>query len=205
MKTTQGWRERLVGYQKSQFTFTLAKHETPAAKLIPPKFADAPNNSFIEVSPACAAVMHQISERIMHFGGAALIIDYGYTFKEPADTLQAVKDHQYHSVLEDIGDADITAHVDFPLLAGTAMAAGAKVHPAVSQFQLLQALGIQFRAASLIKKATPEQQEDIIRAVERLMHPNEMGTLFKCIAITQPDAPAPLGFGPISDGQAAKA
>ena len=46
-------------------------------------------------------------------GGAALIIDYGHEQPGFGDTLQAVKRHRRHDALDEPGNADLTAHVDF--------------------------------------------------------------------------------------------
>jgi len=59
---------------------------------------------------------HVLGSRIVAQGGAALIIDYGYTKGSRGDTLQAVRSHHYHEVLDDPGSADLTAHVDFAAL-----------------------------------------------------------------------------------------
>ena len=42
--------------------------------------------------------------------------DYGYIKTEFANTLQALKNHQKINVLDNVGEADITALVDFSLL-----------------------------------------------------------------------------------------
>ena len=45
--------------------------------------------------------------------GAALFIDYGHEVSGAGETLQAVYQHQPCGVFEHLGDADLTAHVDF--------------------------------------------------------------------------------------------
>jgi NADH dehydrogenase [ubiquinone] 1 alpha subcomplex assembly factor 7 len=51
----------------------------------------------------------------------------------PGDTLQAVRDHKYAEILKDIGEADLTAHVDFERLSQVARKAGAWVYGPVTQ------------------------------------------------------------------------
>ena len=60
-------------------------------------------------------------------GGAALIVDYGYEARSGfGETFQAVAEHQYAGVLDNPGEADLSAHVDFAALARAASPAGAK-------------------------------------------------------------------------------
>ena len=42
-----------------------------------------------------------------------LIIDYGYLDSKMHETLQAVKNHKYSNILEDIGNSDITYNINF--------------------------------------------------------------------------------------------
>ena len=60
---------------------------------------------------------------------------------------------------------------------------------------LLTTLGIRERAAALIEKAPAETRRAIESAVARLTEPDQMGSLFKVLAIVPRDAPAPPGFG----------
>ena len=42
-----------------------------------------------------------------------LIIDYGYADSKMHETLQAVNNHKYSNILENIGDSDITYNINF--------------------------------------------------------------------------------------------
>src|SRR3546814_7690505 len=57
-------------------------------------------------------------QSIARQGGGALIIDYGYKGPAAGDALQAVKGHGYADVFDTVGEADLSAHVDFAALAG---------------------------------------------------------------------------------------
>jgi len=62
--------------------------------------------------------MEDLSRRLSACGGAALVIDYG-TNHPNANTLQAVQKHQMKHVLEEPGQVDLTALVDFKSLKAT--------------------------------------------------------------------------------------
>ncbi|HXV25578.1 MAG TPA: SAM-dependent methyltransferase, partial [Alphaproteobacteria bacterium] len=97
-------------------------------------------------------------------------------------------------VLGEPGEADLTAHVDFAALARAAVAAGAEVHGPVSQGFFLRQLGIEMRAERLLAGAHPEQAEAIRSGLRRLIHPEEMGRLFRVMALTSPGFGLPAGF-----------
>jgi SAM-dependent MidA family methyltransferase len=57
-------------------------------------------------------------------------------------------------------------------------------------------LGIDARAAALIV-AHPGAAEDVKAARDRLVEASEMGSLFKVLAVTNPDWPVPEGTDPL--------
>ena len=109
------------------------------------------------------------------------------------DTLQAVRQHARDDVLAAPGEADLSAHVDFSALADGALRGGTCTHGPVTQGGFLRALGIEARGENLIR-TNPERAAEIEAAVVRLTAAETMGTLFKVLAITAPNAPIPTGF-----------
>lgn len=146
-----------------------------------------------EISPTSITIMEKIALHIKTYGGAALIIDYGYANAAHVNTLQAVRAHQYVPVLADPGEADITAHVDFSALMEAAEKTGAYAWGVTGQGEFLQAIGAQKRTNDLCRNASPQQKEKILSGVERLLSPQQMGRLFKVMAVTS-DAEKPPGF-----------
>lgn len=201
IRTPAGWAERKVGLNAlGELAFTF--DPSPGGALLTPLHQDpriAPG-AIAETCPAGVAIAGEIGQRLARYGGAALIIDYGYDGPAIGDTLQALRAHKPVPVLDEPGTADLTAHVDFTALAQAALRAGANVHPgvghSVEQGTLLTSLGIATRAAALMARATPAQQADIQSALSRLTRASDMGRLFRAIAITGPGAPAPAGFAP---------
>ena len=69
--------------------------------------------------------------------------------------------------------------------------------PPFAQGAFLKRLGVDQRAATLMRGATEAQARDIESARERLTSaraPTDMGALFKCLAVTRAGAPVPPGF-----------
>ena len=169
----------------------LPPYEAPE---LPPGLLDVPPDSMIEFCPAGLDIVEKISRRIAADGGAALIIDYGHGESGTGDTLQAVKGHACHDILVDPGEADLTAHVDFGALGQRVFASGARALGVLNQGTFLKRLGIDERAEVLRGSASADQAEDIMGALKRLTEPDEMGDLFKVMAIIGIDAPRPPGF-----------
>jgi NADH dehydrogenase [ubiquinone] 1 alpha subcomplex assembly factor 7 len=197
IKQNDTWLERLIDLEadtEDSFRFVTSPGPSPMASLLSIDLDYCEDDSVAELCPAGIQLAHTIGERLAKHGGAALIIDYGYGQSQPGDTLQALLNHQPHAVLEQPGAADITAHVDFSMLARSAMEAGARASRLLDQGLFLTALGLNQRAAMLKASALPEVAAEIDAAVERLTAADQMGTLFKVLAISHPDMPTVAGF-----------
>ncbi|KAI5360741.1 Putative protein arginine methyltransferase NDUFAF7 [Septoria linicola] len=153
--------------------------------------------------------------------GAALIIDYGPPDRIPINSLRGIRAHELVSPFDKPGETDVSADVDFLALAETAIKSspGTEVHGPVSQANFLNAMGIQERAAQLVKKAIDDERAgkgakdkseltEIVKRVEsgwrRLvdMSPQGMGRLYHVMAIVPYTPPKegqprrrPVGFG----------
>src|SRR5262249_41672057 len=92
------------------------------------------------------------------------------------------------------GESDLTAHVDFQAMAAAARAAGAQVHGPVPQAAFLRRLGIEARAAVLLRNATAAQATAISTGYRTLIDDARMGRLFKAFAIASLNLPTPAGF-----------
>ena len=147
-----------------------------------------------ESSPVRDAYAAEIGEQLKVRGGVAIIIDYGH--EQPraiGDTLQAVCDHAFALPLEQPGEQDLTAHVDFGALADAVGKTGAPVSPVRSQGTWLETLGIAARTMALAAK-NPQDTEAIAAARRRLCDEEEMGRLFKVMAIRSPEWPEVAGL-----------
>ena len=142
--------------------------------------------------------MSPVADHLARHGGAALFVDYGHDQPSVGDTLQAVRNHRPVDPLVDLGECDITAHVDFSAIARGLGGHGNLVHGPVTQRQFLRSLGIEARTGMLARSAPRQRQQDDIRAATaRLIDSAGMGTLFKVIAATASGMPPPPGFDPV--------
>ncbi|UUP16340.1 class I SAM-dependent methyltransferase [Nitratireductor thuwali] len=190
VKTEEGWRERVIGLDETGALRFMAGAGAIDAALLPPDAGQAPAGAIAELAPARSALMETVCERIRRGGGAGLFIDYGYLRPSLGDTLQAVRRHEYAPVLAAAGEADLTAHVDFAALAAVARGRGLNVS-ILTQGQFLLGLGLLERAGRLGAGRSAGDQEAIRDAVERLAGPEQMGSLFKAMAVLPSTTTAP--------------
>jgi NADH dehydrogenase [ubiquinone] 1 alpha subcomplex assembly factor 7 len=156
-------------------------------------FAFDRDGAIVESSPARERIAERLGQHVASNGGTAVIIDYGYSGGEHGDTLQAVRAHRFAYPLDHPGEQDLTAHVDFAALAEAAQRRGARTSPIASQGTWLETLGIAARAMALAAK-NPQDTEAISAARRRLCDEEEMGRLFKVLAIRAPGWPDVAGL-----------
>ncbi|MES2184539.1 MAG: SAM-dependent methyltransferase [Pseudomonadota bacterium] len=127
--------------------------------------------------------------------GVALLLDYGFPEAEyyhPQRHMGTVMCHRAHVAdddpLADVGDKDITAHVDFTGIALAAQDAGLEVLGYTSQAHFLYNCGLLDKLDAL-----PQVQRGLAL---HLVHEHEMGELFKVIALGRglPADWLPVGF-----------
>ncbi len=167
VKTDIGWCERLIGSGKF-----ITKNFDPEIHQFVQNLVqvDAPFGAVFEHSFAAKSFMAQLCEALKTRGGIAINFDYGYVKTEFANTLQAVKNHQKVEVLKNVGEADITAHVDFSAL--EKIAKNFELNSSlITQREFLISLGIEER-----RKILPPSENS---AIDRLISLDQMGELFK--------------------------
>jgi SAM-dependent MidA family methyltransferase len=187
VKDRDGWHVRMVGIVDGKLTFMAA----PDPMLGHVADATTPGTILERRDDRPVSLLAQ---RIARQGGAALVIDYGHAESAFGDTLQAVRGHTFADPLENPGEADLTAQVDFAAVATWVQRQGAATQGPVAQGEFLRRLGIEQRAARLKANATPQQAAAIDAALARLTGPDQMGELFKVLAICDPKLGPLPGF-----------
>jgi len=187
-KTKGGWVERMVGLADDgeRLVFALAPGITPFSLHLP----DAAEGAQAEICEAGRALASAIGGRVRRDGGWALVVDYGYDHGHGA-SLQAVRGHRGAGILDHPGETDLSAHVDFPALAA---ASGARTCGPAGQGDFLRRVGIVQRAETLKARATAAQRQAVDAALQRLIGADQMGTLFRVLAVGDDRSAAPAGF-----------
>ena len=183
------WFERGVVAGQGARPFAYADQETGLAPPFDGPFAPG---TVTEIHHQAEAFVKTLAERLQR--GAAFFIDYGFPEAEyyhpqrHEGTLMCHRAHQADSdALADIGDKDITAHVNFTGIALAGQDAGLAVIGYTSQARFLINCGL----AALMEGADLRERT----MAQRLIAEHEMGELFKVIAFATPGLPLdPLGF-----------
>lgn len=183
-----GWSERRIGIKDGDLQF--GRSAPSPQDVLSHRMADTQDGDLVETCPAFDPVMQAIGHRIDSHGGTALIVDYG-DWRSLGDTLQALRGHVPCDPLDGPGTADLTAHVDFEALLTGLPCAHSRVTP---QGVFLERLGITARAQVLAAKLDGSALDTHIAAHRRLTHPQEMGTLFKVVALFPNSGNPPPGL-----------
>ena len=143
------------------------------------------NQNFIEYSPLEVNILKKIAQKINNKKGGLLIIDYGFFEDNMKNTLQSLYKHKSNNFLMNIGEADITHHVNFNLIEKLAKKNKLQVSLKTNQKNFLVSLGIKYRAEQIAKNLPFSKKADIFYRLDRLINENKMGNLFKVIFLTK--------------------
>lgn len=117
--------------------------------------------------------------------GFILMIDYGYSRSDyysplrTQGTLAFYRNQQrQENMFEEIGETDITAHVDFTAIAEAGLEAGCQLIGFTDQHHFMVGAG-ESRMRSFGSSEGGKDRDQFLRAYKTLMHPEMMGLAFK--------------------------
>ena len=139
---------------------------------------DLKENDFYEYSEQTDDIFKEIAKLIRDNGGFLLVADYGYIKPTNKSSLQSIKNNKFSEVLSNIGNQDITYHVNFNQLLLIAKKFSLKNINVSTQSNFLKMNGINIRAEQLMI-SNPKLKNLIMDELSRLTDPDKMGNLFK--------------------------
>ncbi len=139
------------------------------------------NLKFIEFPKFGFKELKKMADKITKQKGCILLIDYGYLKPNNQNTLQSVIRHKKNYILNNLGEADITAHVNFKLLNEFFFKNRLKIENVITQKEFLENMGIYERAKIIALSMKFSKQSDLYLRIRRLLSPSSMGNLFKVI------------------------
>ena len=182
--TDGDWFERVIkidDYGK----LTIGTHSIPAhISEYTKKLSEIKNGAILEIAKATWSYMMEVFEFLEFKNSAGLFIDYGYTEYSLGNTLQGVKKHQFVDILDSPGECDLTTHVNFAALRDLADDFKLNINGPVTQQEFLLSLGLIRRAGKLGYNKERKIQQQIQEDVNRLVGSDQMGHLFKVIALS---------------------
>jgi SAM-dependent MidA family methyltransferase len=159
--------------------------------LRPPVEIEGPHGYLTEIHPQAEAFIKTLADRLRR--GAAFFIDYGFPEAEyyhPQRHMGTLMCHRAHQSdddpLADVGEKDITAHVNFTGIALAAQDAGMNVLGYTSQGRFLINCGL----LDVAKDAGPRENA----MLGKLVNEHEMGELFKVLVLGRGVAFEPIGL-----------
>ena len=188
------WYEKFVNfenYSKASFIEKKTDIKKIEKRL---NFKISQNQNFIEYSEFGFDYLKNISDIIKKNTGGLLIIDYGYLEKKMKNTLQAVSNHKFANILDNIGGVDITHNINFELFKKFTQKLGGLDNNLNTQKNFLIKMGIKERAEILSRNKNFSKKADIFYRLNRLIDEKQMGTLFKVMFIKSKKIKFNLGF-----------
>jgi len=193
-KKNSQWFEKFVSLKdlKSPFFFEKKININKIEKKI--NFKISQNQNFIEYSKKGLQYLSDISKIIKKNSGGLLLIDYGYTNKKMKNTLQAISNHKFANILNNIGNIDITHNINFNLFKKFTQQIGSLELNLTTQKNFLIKMGIKQRAEQISKDQSFLRKADIYYRIKRLIDEKQMGDLFKVMLIKNQKNKFKLGF-----------
>ncbi len=199
-----GWQELHVSHGAQGFEFTTAPLSSPelaqAARHLQTELGDeafCPGYT-TEVNLYIDGWLQSIADMLQQ--GMVLMLDYGFPRREyyhPERTVGTLMCHYRHRAHTNPlilpGLQDLTAHVDFTAVAEAADKAGLRVAGYTAQAQFLMGSGL-LEALASNRGEHITQQIAQAQQVKKLTLPNEMGELFKAMALTRDIDISLVGF-----------
>jgi len=186
------FKEVCVNYKNKKLIFS--HHRTNLSRTLDKKTLNQIKvNDILEINFESRKFIEKLSRFIKENNGGAIFFDYGYTFNH-GDTFQAVKDSKFVNPLDDPGNADLTAHVDFNDLYHQAKNSLVSVWGPDTQGTFLKKMGAIERLNALESISDDKTKQELRNGLDRLINTDEMGELFKVLAITSNKFPSPEGF-----------
>lgn len=181
----EGLMERRVSVAGDRFAWTEQPAPDYLARAAKALSVTAPYAS--EIGLAAAGWVADWGHRIKR--GALLLLDYGlprHEYYHPGRNGGTLRCHYRHRAHDELfswpGLSDITAHVDFTAIAEAGHGAGLDVLGYTNQANFLINLGLGERLAAR-RELDEASALHAAGAVQMLISPNEMGELFKVIAL----------------------
>ncbi|MDC1077772.1 SAM-dependent methyltransferase [Candidatus Pelagibacter sp.] len=193
-KKEDGWIERFVNF-KNKKKAEFKEHPTDIRKIEQNlNFNISNEQEIIEYSPGSFKYLEDICSLLKKNDGGILIIDYGYLDLKMHETLQAIKDHKYSNILENIGDSDITYNINFTIFKKF-VAQFDQLNSLISnQKKFLTSMGIVQRAEIIGENIPFSEKSDLFYRIRRLIDEKQMGELFKVMLIKKKRNKFKTGF-----------
>ena len=137
---------------KKSFFISYSKNPTILENFLPKNKKYRKIGSIYEIPFNMISFLENLFNKIKKTKSTCLIIDYAKN-KKFENSLKSIKNQKIIDPLKEIGNSDISTHVNFDLIKKTSTKFNLNSHGPVSQRQFLIELGILYRTKTLITKS----------------------------------------------------
>jgi len=186
------WEELCVAAREDRLVFDVrdpGKLLADQLKVFPRRV----EGTIAEMRPAACDWIQALASKLRT--GFVLIIDYGFSREEllaphrTDGTYSCYRAHRRDArPLDEPGEKDISAHVDFTALAGSALDAGFRIEGYTDQHHYL--VGASQDLLNKLDHPLDAISQKTLRALQTLLHPESMGTQFHYLALSKGINPA---------------
>ena len=194
LKIKNSWFERFVSFKNGKEASFFNKEVDMRKFEKKIDYRISKNQNFIEYSQQGIKYLKEIIQKIQKNTGGILLIDYGYSEKKMKNTLQAISNHKFSNILENIGNSDITHNINFNLFKQIVKQSDGLKDNLINQKKFLINMGIKQRAEIISKNQSFLKKADIYYRLKRLIDDKQMGDLFKVMLIKNRNNEFKLGF-----------
>ena len=193
--TQMGWRERLVNFdeKKSDFYITYSNNPTILENFLPKVNNKEKIGIIYEIPFYMIGFLENLFNKIKKIKSACLIIDYAKN-KKFGNSLKGIKKQKIVDPLKQIGNTDISSHINFKLIKKLSKKFNLNSQGPTSQKEFLIKIGILIRAEILIKNASSNQKKKLINGLNYLLDESKMGKIFNVISISNNKIKKLIGF-----------
>ena len=185
--TGQDWEELSVAANEDLLVFEAAR----PGDLLADQIRALPRRvkgTIAELRPAAGNWIHALANKLRT--GFVLVIDYGFSREQllsphrTEGTFACYRAHRRDDrPLEEPGEKDITAHVDFTALAGSARDAGFKIEGYADQYHYL--VGASQDVLKHLSGPPDSASQKTLRSLQTLLHPESMGSQFHYLVLSK--------------------
>jgi SAM-dependent MidA family methyltransferase len=185
--TGELWEELCITARHDRLVFTVKEPEGLIAdqvRALPPRI----EGTIAELRPAARTWIQALARKLR--SGFVLIIDYGFSREQllaPHRIEGTFACYQAHRrddrPLDEPGQKDITAHVDFTSLAELALDAGFRIEGYTDQHHFL--VGASEGLLKRLDGPPDSASQKTLRSLRTLLHPETMGTQFRYLALSK--------------------
>jgi SAM-dependent MidA family methyltransferase len=187
--TNNGWRERLVDVVHGKFIFVEGELSSKRLRMFSEAVADAAPGLTMEVNLAAIDLLDEVAAKLRR--GVLLIADYGHENQLSESIQVRSRQRLLPSPFTSIGNADISAHVNWTHLREAAENAGLTSLGLADQHHFLTGLMMRLWQAEFARTNDKTRRE-----LQTLLQPGLLGRAFQYAGFARDIAKAQLsGFG----------